>query len=281
MFSAKIIKHSVNPFNGIELVTSELTYPRFIHAEFMTHRMFSRNAASSRAIPTNKMLKMIEEDPAMPVYWGKNKKGMAAEVELDAIQSKRAERVWLAARDNALRAARLFRRMKLHKQIANRILEPWKWMTVICSATQFSNFFALRDHEDAQPEIAHLARLWKTAIDESTAVEREWHIPYIQDDEQDLDLDLQKKVGVARCARVSYLTHDGKRDIDADLRLYERLLTGSGHGHWSPFEHVAKATDEMEVRRNFITGVKGAAPIWCGNFQGWIQYRKIHRGECQ
>lgn len=281
-FSAKIILDSVNPHNGIRLVTSELTYPRFIHAEFMTHRMFSRNAASSRAIPTRKMIKMVEENPAHPVFWGQNKRGMSADgVSLTAKGLAEAERTWYSAKTDAVQWAKKLYDVGLHKQITNRVLEPWKWITVICTATNHSNFFALRDHSDAQPEIAHLARMWKVAMEDSEPVERFWHIPYIQDDEQGLPLGVRQKIGVARCARVSYLTHDGVRSIDKDMVLYERLLTGSGHGHWSPFEHVAKATDELEVRRDFTTGIKAEAPIWCGNFQGWIQFRKMHRGECQ
>ena len=279
-FKAKVILDSINPHNGIRLITSELTYPRFIHAEFMTHRMFSRNAASSRAIPTRKMLKMVEDNPAMPVYWGKNKKGMSANNELEGADKFSAEINWLAAKDSAVHYAKKFKKIGLHKQITNRIIEPWKWITVICTATNHSNFFVLRDHEDAQPEIAHLARMWKVSQDESTPVERLWHIPYIQDDEQELPLELRRKMGVARCARVSYLTHDGVRSADKDVALYERLLSGSGHGHWSPFEHVAKATDEQEMRRDFVDGTKKLSPIWCGNFQGWIQFRKLQRGEC-
>ncbi len=280
-FKAKIILDSVNSHNGIRLITSELTYPRFIHAEFMTHRMFSRNAASSRAIPSKKMIKMVYDNPAMPVYWGKNKKGMAAIEELSHDEIADAMAIWLCANKNAVRAAEQFRTLKVHKQIANRVLEPWKWMTVICTATQFSNFFALRDHEDAQPEIAHLARMWDVAQKESTPVERLWHIPYIQDDEQELPLQVRQHIGVARCARVSYLTHNGTRSIDKDIVLYNRLLTGGSSGHWSPFEHVAKSTDWTELRLNFADGTSKREPIWCGNFQGWIQFRKIHRGECQ
>jgi thymidylate synthase ThyX len=280
-FSAKVILDSINPHNGIRLITSELTYPRFIHAEFMTHRLFSRNAASSRAIPTRKMIKMVENNPAMPIYWGKNQKGMAAREELSPIDRDYAERIWLAAANEAVEFAKQMLDRGVHKQIVNRILEPWKWMTVIVSTTQTSNFFALRDHEDAQPEIAHVAKLWRGVMGKSIPVEREWHIPYIQDDEQDLPLSSRRKIGTARCARVSYLTHDGNRSVIKDYGLYNRLLTGGSSGHWSPFEHVAKATDEMEVRRNFIDGTKKSAPIWCGNFQGWIQWRKLHRGECQ
>lgn len=285
MFKAKIILDSINSNNGIRLVTSELTYPRFIHAEFMTHRMFSRNAASSRAIPARKMIDMIRNDPATPVFWGKNKRGMCAKGELEGYELELAKELWLHdARDRALHYAERLRELGLHKQLLNRILEPWKWITVICSATEFSNFFALRDHEDAQPEIQHLACLWKVAFDNSIPLRRatgEWHIPYIQDDEQDLPLETRQKMGVARCARVSYLTHDGVRSVDKDLVLYERLLTGSGHGHWSPFEHVAQATSLRETRLNFKTWENETGPIWCGNFQGWIQYRKLHIGECQ
>ncbi len=281
-FSAKIIHDSINQYNGIRLITSELTYPRFIHAEFMTHRMFSRNAASSRAIPTRKMIKMIRENPATPVYWGKNKKGMSAATELDPETRSFAINLWLnEARDSALSCADRLKDLGLHKQLLNRILEPWQWITVICSATQYSNFFALRDHEDAQPEIAHLARLWRTAIDTSTPTSRIWHLPYIQEDEQDLDLEIRQKASVARCARVSYLTHDGVRDIDKDLALYDRLLGGSGHGHWSPFEHVALASVRKETRWNFAKQENETGPIWSGNFQGWVQYRKLHLGECR
>ena len=278
-FKAKIILDSINPHNGVRLVTSELTYPRFIHAEFMTHRVFSRNAASSRAIPNSKMIDLVDNTPVIPIYWGKSKRGMSANKELESTED--VEKVWLAAKDEMVARACEFRDMKLHKQIANRILEPWKYITVICSSTQYSNFFALRDHGDAQPEIQHLARLWKDALDKSTPKERQWHIPYIQEDEQELDLELQKKIGVARCARVSYLTHDGVRDLMKDLTLYERLTTGSGHGHWSPFEHVAESTGLRGSYYNFTKKEFEEGPIRCGNFEGWIQYRKTYVGECQ
>jgi thymidylate synthase ThyX len=267
-FSAKIILDSTSSYTGTRLVTSELTYPRFIHAEFMTHRVFSRNAASSRAIPTKKMIAMVEANPAMPVYWGKNKRGMSAQSEIDEISA--AKSFWLDARDEAVHYARKMLELGAHKQVVNRLLEPWKWMTVIVTATQYSNFFALRDHEDAQPEIAHVARMWKAAMEESVPVKRDWHIPYLQEDEQELPLTTRLKVSTARCARVSYLTHDGVRSIYKDLELHKRLLTGGSSGHWSPFEHPAQAmTLNSGSTRN------------SGNFKDWTQYRKMHIGECQ
>lgn len=264
MFKAEVILDSISPA-GKRLITMELTYPRFIHAEFMTHRMFSRNAASSRAIPTRKMVKMVEENPAMPIFWGKNKRGMSPVKEIEDIEQ--AEKVWLAARDDAVDWALNLYDLGAHKQIVNRILEPWKFITVICTATEWSNFFALRDHADAQQEIAHLARMMREAQDNSTPVERLWHTPYIQEDEGDLSNIIKCRVSAARCARVSYLTHDGVRSIKKDLELHNRLLNGSGHGHWSPFEHVAVAHNNPEHRS--------------GNFVGWEQYRKMHEGECQ
>jgi thymidylate synthase ThyX len=276
---AKIILDSLNPHSKIRLVTMELTYPRFIHAEFMTHRLFSRNAASSRAIPITKMLKMVHDLPAMPVSWGKNQKGMSAEADLKPEDAIKAGHIWLNARNFAITFVNDLNELGLHKQIANRIIEPWQNITVICSATHWSNFFRLRDHKDAQPEIQALARAMKRAQDESTPVEREWHIPYIQPDEMGMDIEVLCKIGTARCARVSYLTHDGKRDINKDLELHQRLLNGSDHGHWSPFEHVAKAHDKKGPVYNWVREQYEEDWLWCGNFQGWTQYRKLHSGE--
>lgn len=267
MISAKIILDSISPFSDIRLTTMELTYPRFIHAEFMTHRMFSRNAASSRAIPTKKMIKMVEKNPAMPIYWGKNKRGMAAGEELNNEEIREAEALWLAGRDAAVLCARELYEVGMHKQIVNRILEPWKHITVICTATDWSNFYNLRRHSDAQPEIHMLADKMYEAQETSIPLERIWHTPYIQEDEDGLDEVIKPKVSTARCARVSYLTHDGNRSIEKDLQLFERLLSGSGHGHWSPFEHVAKADVEDPYLRS-------------GNIRGWTQYRKMFMGEC-
>src|SRR5690606_34088242 len=180
--SAKIILDSINPWNGIRLITSELTYPRIIHAEFMTHRMFSRNAASSRAIPISKMMKMVQDNPAMPVYWGKNMKGMSSDSLVSDVESAKA--CWIAASKSAIESAVQLTKHDLHKQITNRVLEPFQYITVICTATEYSNFFKLRDHKDAQPEIAELAKIWRAAQDSSEPQERIWHIPYIQEDEK-------------------------------------------------------------------------------------------------
>lgn len=260
---AKIILDSISAA-GARLVTFELRYHRFIHAELMTHRVFSRNSASSRAIPISKIIKSVEEDPAMPIFWGANQKGMQAEGEIADVELAKA--TWLAGRDRAVETAKSLQALNLHKQLVNRVLEPYVWHTVILTATKFTNFFKLRCHTDAQPEIKHLADLMWAAYSSSTPTERIYHTPYIQPDELDKPIEELLKVSSARCARVSYLTHAGKRDWNADLELHSRLLGGSGGiGHLSPLEHPAIAAEN--------------ATEAFGNFVGWKQFRKTIPGE--
>lgn len=269
--SAQIILDSINN-SGNRITTYVLTYPRFIHAEVLTHRLLSRNSSSSRAIPTKKMREAILADPAMPVYWGKNQPGMKAREELEPEVIQGVQQHWL----NAMRQAAYFHEIMegrgVHKQIANRILEPWMHITVICTATEFENFFLLRCHPDAQPEFQQLAWKMKTAYEESVPTlkgDGAWHIPFIKDEDREwakarFDETGEKiseillRISVGRCARVSYLTHDGVRDPIEDIRLHDQLLSDNPP-HMSPFEHQAFAD---------------TTPARTGNFVGWIQYRK-------
>ena len=287
MYDAKIILDSVGP-NGARLTTFELSYPRMVHAELMTHRMFSRNSASSRAIPTEKLLGRIEEDPVMPVWWGKNQSGMQAREALtgDALALARAK--WLLGRDEAVGRARLLAVVGLHKQIANRVVEPWMFITVIVTATEWGNFFALRDHADAQPELAACAtkahKLYKEHEPQKLR-SGQWHLPFVTgNDEQQLRVDGFKSddlclIATGRCARVSYLTHDGVRDPAADVALAKERILPSGH--MSPFEHVAQALTMIEW--NVVA--REAADAWVaqrvppGNFWGWLQLRKTITNE--
>ncbi len=256
-YNAEVLLDSVNAA-GQRLTTFVLRFPRFVLSEFNTHRMFSRNASSSRAIPTAKLMQQLREDPVLPVEWGRNQAGMQARDVLDAGAAQAAEAEWLRARDAALDQAERLRVIGVHKQIVNRVLEPWMWTSVIVSSTAYDNFFTLRCHPDAQPEIKRLADLMRVAFEASTPVLRstgEWHLPFVGDEDAGLSIEDRKQVSVARCARVSYLTHIGTRDIEADRRLHQQLLDA---GHWSPFEHVAMATADAE-RFN--------------NFSGWQAYR--------
>lgn len=272
-YKVKILADSVG-VNGVRLTTWELTYPRFVHAELMTHRLFSRNSASSRAIPTKTLMRQIRKDPAMPVWWGKNQKGMQAREELTGWRKAIVRFTWLQARWFALFFAWTLTKLDMHKQIANRVLEPWMFITVIVTATEFENWFKLRCHPDAQPEIGWVAQEMKHQYDEHIPqflVPGEWHLPLIDEDVKNgwiidsFDAGSACKVSVGRCARVSYLTHDGKRDMAEDVKLADRLMES---GHWSPFEHVAQALGKYSGGFNRTEGK------WSGNLRGWLQYRE-------
>lgn len=306
MISAKVICDSIS-HSGVRLTTMELNYHRFIHAEAKTHRilslddeeyeivlkqdvdlmddpMLSRNASSSRAIPTTKMLEQIRSNPAMPIHWGKNQAGMQAREELSEIEIDVVKSDWNYASKRMTEIATLMSEMGLHKQIVNRLLEPFQWIKVIVTATEWDNFFKLRLCKDAQPEMMVLAEHMKTAMDESIPVELhpgDWHLPYVNladfDDSGD-PITEAIKCSVARCARISFLNHDNSTpDIEKDIALADKLLEA---GHCSPFEHIATpmdfAKDTFELAwENGVTHKDRDNNFWSGNFRGWRMYRKL------
>lgn len=276
--SAKVILDSVGP-NGARLTTMEVVCHRFILAEFNTHRAFSRNSASSRAIPVSTQIKRVLTQPAWPIYWGKEQKGMQSgeEFDIDDIAELGLDVAWKDAADQAVDSVQRLSREGLHKSLCNRLLEPFMWHTIIVSATEWDNFFHQRCDPAAQPEMKALADAMQFAY--YTSKPRQirnadkndigcWHLPYIdaQDHEEASEMYLEgrtiletlREVSVARCARVSYLQHDGTRAMGKDLELYGKLING---GHWSPFEHVGLAQ-----RSTF-------PKVWSGNFFGWSQWR--------
>lgn len=258
-FSAKILCDSIAP-HGARLTTFEITFPRIILAELNTHRMLSRNTASSRAIPIEKMIARVKDDPYVPLSWGRNQKGMVAASEISPDDRDDAVAEWLAARDHAVKSAKRLSEMHVHKQIVNRLLEPFLFVTTIVSMTEFANFAALRTAPDAQPEIQRIATLMLDAYRTNTPTRVHydgWHLPLIQPDELHLPIATLRRVSAGRCARISYLTHDGRRDISEDIALYERLTTSH---HWSPLEHQATPA--------------ASAQVSSGNFRGWLQFRK-------
>lgn len=279
--TAEIIADSLNP-QGVRLTSWVLNFPRFILAEVNTHRMLSKNAASSRAIPAEKMIQQIIDNPALPIWWGKNQSGMQANQEID--DTERAKVLWLEARDSAIEFVKRLQSIGLHKQIINRIAEPWFNIRIILSGTEYTNFFNLRAHPDAQPEFQNLAYKMKSLYENNKPVQLkagEWHIPFGDklDDKQICSLintdnltlskfleakdEIKRKIAIARCARVSYLNYEGKDDYAADVNLCDRLF-GSVPRHLSPTEHVAQALNSTE----FI-----------GNFKGFKQYRKFFADE--
>jgi thymidylate synthase ThyX len=277
---ATVIADSVND-KGDRLTTVEATMHRFVLAEFNTHRVFSRNSASSRAIPVSKQIEKISNDPAMPIEYGSNQKGMQAGVPLDSMNSSQADYMWLKARNSAVESAeRLSLELGVHKQIANRILEPWMWHTVILTATEFDSFFSQRCSELAQPEIRVVATEIRDAMASSVPEHLnagEWHLPYIQPDEVDLPVEDKKKISAARCARVSYMTHDGVRDISEDINLYNRLVDADPP-HFSPLEHVATPYLDNYATIGGNSDTLRKVPI-LGNFVGWKQLRHFVNGE--
>lgn len=288
MIEVKIIKDSYNKDLKSRLTTFELVYPRFIHGELMTHRMFSRNAASSRAIPIDKVIELLQTNPAMPVHWGKNQAGMQANTEIDNIEG--AKLLWLAARDSAISHAIVMRDMGLHKQIVNRILEPYQLMKTIVTATEFNNWFWLRAHPDAQPEIKELAEKMLEIYEIYTPdelFEDEWHVPYVNTqrsiytgelfyiDENDkyITAEEARMISASCCAQVSYRKNDGS--LEKAHVVFDRLIN-SVPVHASPVEHIATPimdSEDFEIKG--ITHLDKNGQLWSGNLRGWVQYRQL------
>jgi hypothetical protein len=296
---AKVVADSIA--NDVRLTTLELRYHRFIHAEFMTHRMFSRNASSSRAIPVAKMLEQVSRNPAKPIHWGKNQPGMQAKEEQHSIikhpdgKSVNTESVyWDYCANSAASYAHGYERAGFHKQVVNRLTEPFQFIKVVVTATEWDNFFDLRLHPDAQPEIQELARVMKKAMTSNRPTQigfRKYHLPYVSDEEQSkFSLDKVIKCSVARCARVSYMNHDkSSPDIDKDVALHDMLLESE---HMSPFEHAASPMIESYADSMWadnigdtvvespgdweggITHMDKNRNYWSGNLRGWVQYRQ-------
>lgn len=264
MITVKIIKDSINQ-DGNRLITWYLKYHRFIHAEFLRHRVLSHSVSSSRAITIQRMIDNVKENPAIPIKWGKNQKGMQAFEELDFTNQILSKGAWLEARDKAVESAERLANIGCHKQIVNRILEPFCFTEEVCSGTEWANYFNLRVSKFAQPEICELARLMLLEYQNSVPDKLEWgewHIPFVSDETyKDIALFDKLRISTAICARASYATFKGKPDIQDDIKLHDNLVSSK---HWSPLEHQAIS----------IPG------IW-GNFNGWRQYRKIFTNENQ
>ena len=307
--TAKIIADSISP-QGVRLTTMQLRYPRFIHAEFMMHRMFSRNASSSRAVPVERLIADVERDPAVPLVWTKNQPGMQGIELLTPKEVASGVIEWAEALQNGIRHARRLIKLGAHKQLVNRLLEPFSHINVLVTATAWANFFALRCHAAAEPHMRLLAEAMWSARQESMPMRLEpgdWHTPYVTPSEwvtltcQDSITDVlglsrgdtvatAVRCSVARCARVSYLTTEGKPPtVEADLALYERLV-GAAPMHASAAEHQATPDDFEDGPEVGIVQEDGSRwrqvvgyrhPELHGNLRGWVQYRKTLAGECK
>lgn len=324
MFNAKIIADSKMEF-GHRCTSYLLTFPRYILAEFNTHRMFGRNSASSRAIPFDKMITSVQETPFIPMKWMIDHKGMQGTVYVDdptAIEIRNEQ--WLNARNAAVVCAKMLHGSldelgindtsdptyaPITKQVCNRLLEPFMWHTVACTATEYQNFFALRAHDAADIHMQEIARMMLEGYNQikpANLAGGKWHLPFITD-EDGLDQNHLVKtaiaVSVARAARTSYTVVGAEaklNSIESDRKLHDGLLA---QGHMSPFEHPATAMTEGEyfgwtktilvdkkdlekyvadnnaftyrVKQKFNDSYLVEEFGWCGHLRGFIPYRKM------
>lgn len=270
-YAAKVLADSISP-SGHRLFTLELTFPRFILAEVNTHRVFSRNSASSRAIPPERIIEEVEANPFVPETFNERVKGMGVGTPLDKDRQVACREQWLHARDESVMVAKRLAEWGIDKSRVNRLLEPFMWHTAIVSSTEWDNYFALRSPPGnevdidfpAQLEFQKIALAMREAMLASEPRELdygEWHLPLVTNQEiaalpeEDILVPYYwQGVSAGRCARVSYLTHNKPESPDDSYSRHKRLKTD---GHLSPLEHQA-CPDE------------GAG----ANFRGWMQYRE-------
>ncbi len=312
--SVKILKDSLSD-KGQRMTSYELEYPRYLHCELMTHRTLSKNCSSSRAIPIEKMIEYTNNNPAMPVYWGKKKKGMQATEEIDAVA---AEKAWLEAYHSSVESLKKLNDIDLHKQLANRVIEPFQMMKVVLSGTDFDNFWNLRFHHDTLPEFVMLVHKMYTAMQESKPVELragEWHLPYVEisqsEDVEDtyyfyyekdvsgtetdgymyehpLTLEQALQRSTASCASVSYRTENLTEKACENIF---NMLIKAEVVHSSPLEHQAtplkpsrwsmsgfddtNLIDDVETWEDGVTHMRRSGELCSGNLTGFLQHRHL------
>lgn len=272
MYAARVLADSIT-LHDIRLITVEVTFPRFILAEVNTHRMFSRNSASSRAIPPEQQIARVKENPFIPEAFHLRTKGMGQGQALDERGQEISETAWLRARDAAVVQAEVLVEAGVSKAHVNRLLEPFMWHTAIITSTEWENFFALRcppgyevDYDfPAQPEFQKTALAMREVMRASTPMEvrsGEWHLPLMPEAEgtqevSELEWEQFAMVSAGRCARVSFDTHENYEDAQIS---YDRALNLKNNGHLSPFEHAA---------------TPGETELFYENLRGWKSYRHI------
>lgn len=299
MYNAIVLADSISP-DGFRVTTMEWTFPRFILAEANTHRVLSRNSASSRAIPVERRIDQISRDPFVPEAFGKNRSGMQADEALDGDEDRAARFEWQEAAGESIRRAANLSSLNTHKQHANRLLEPFAWHTAVVTATEWDNWDALRVSKMAQPEmykIAGMAREVRLASAPLVVNYGDWHLPYVRGVGDDMpfaaELDMRVngidpvKVSVGRCAAVSYGRQSSKSDMEKAAARCDGLVA---NGHMSPLEHALRPMSQRELalfgHPEFVWD-KGTSEFvstgryrhFLGNVEGWIQYRKLIPGE--
>lgn len=278
--SVKTVAASIH--KGLPVTTVEMEYPRIIHSELMTHREFSRNAASSRAIPVKAMIKNIRNNMFVPTYWGKNQSGMQAQAELTGVRRFLAKSLWIIGGHINLLGAGLLNAVGVHKQLANRNIEYISYMKTVVTSTSFDNFLALRDHEAAQPEIREVAvklRHELATLEREELHEGEWHTPYVAHSRNeydrliygdDLPVEVARAISVSCVAQTSYRKND--TSVEKALKIFG-MLVNSTPIHASPLESVLTPAVEEHVKG--VTGYDIQGNLLSGNSKGWIQFRHL------
>lgn len=294
LISAEIIADTYCEFTDERVTTMEVTMHRFVLAEFNTHRVFSRNSASSRAIPVSKQLDKVVNSPAWPITWPSEKPGMQGGTELEGVNLSEAQELFENIHSHTTKLVDSYlvnhpdAGDRLHKSLLNRLLEPFMWHKVIVTSTEWQNFFRQRSStytKLAQPEIMVAADEMLIALEtsdpfiiDSSIMESsnltpdKWHLPYVDPnarkfaskvwDETGLpDIYTLAAISAGRCCRVSYLTHGGDNDPADDVRLYNDLMSASPR-HYSSLEHPCLASRYSEVP--------------AGNLSGFVQLRHSH-----
>lgn len=266
IYEVKVVADSVSEA-GVRLVTLAATYPRFIHDEMLTHTIF-RNSGSSRAQPSWQVYERVRDHGVIPVFWGKNQSGMEAETELPPEAKKQAREDWIAGMADALQTFRNLSEGGAHKQIVNRSIMPYDWITCLITATDWQNFRSLRVAKSAQPEMQVIAHGICRALDVSqpTLIRRgEWHLPYVTVEERERfsyrSMLTLVDFSVARCARLSYYNHEGTYEPEKDVRLSKELHENR---HVSPMWHQATPMQDL---------------TYYDKFWGWKPYRKFLNNE--
>jgi thymidylate synthase ThyX len=296
MITSKIIAASKHFHTNKSIVTYEITIPRIILSEFNKHRQLSNNSSSSRAVPISKNIEYVLNNTFIPTYWGANKQGMSADVEITIFKQKISKFLWYSLRNVSILFAKTYEMLGVHKQITNRLLELFTYQKLVVTATDWDNFFWLRNHKDAQPEFKKLAELmlkdYEKIIPE-ILYEGEWHTPYvdhIRDNNNELqyvvngeivDLETALKISTACCAQISYRNNDNS--IEKANKIFTMLNLDNSdvdsRAHSVCAEHQATPIYNTTLQGKGITHMNKNGKLCSGNFEDWIQHRHLFKNE--
>ncbi len=278
MIKAKIVQDSSLP-TGERVLTFSAMYGRLIHSELLRHRAASHSVKSSRAIPTKKYREEVKQNIYVPVKFGTKKRGMQAG-KPTFLSKFYGERVWRLSSKFACLFHWMMEKLDIHKEVANRILEPYVWVeeTITVEADALKEIAELRIHDDAQEDVRKIVEEMLYEMDKSTPVELkegQWHVPYVvrkitngvmtytDNNGKNLTSDEAIICSAARSARSSYANHDNSMSVfEKDIKLAKQLI-GSKPMHLSPFEHQARPfKDDLEKNQ------------YGSNFRHFFQQRK-------